>query len=403
MSIPKFKPDENKRQRRYDDLSGKTFNRLLVLYRTDNYFTKNGTAHIQYACRCICGEECIVRATSLKSGKTESCGCIRKTKLHGANLHDLTGQKFHRWSVLWRAESIIEPSGRKATMWHCQCECGVTKDIRAGTLKSGESKSCGCLKLDSLRKVRHLEGDTFGRWTVLKEGSDQVTPKGRRINRWLCRCSCGVERDVSEQSLVRGKSISCGCYRIEQHQKNATYEDLVGNKYGSWVVLERTPDRFYPGGGRATMWRCLCKCGTESIVAGNMLKAGISGSCGCTFRSESKTEGHVAKYLDGANIKYTKQKTYDGLIGLGGRSLSYDFLVYKGDVPVCLIEYQGEHHYKPVAYYGGEEKFEIQQQHDRLKRQHAAKLGLPLIEIHYKYQTYDAIASELGLHLRSII
>jgi hypothetical protein len=402
MTIPAFKP--NKRTRKYEDLSGRKFNRLTALYRTDDYVTKNGVRHMQYACECECGNQSVVRSTNLKSGKTVSCGCLRKERAKATfTLEDLTGQVFHRWTALHQAESIVEPSGRKATMWRCRCECGVERDIRSGTLKSGLSKSCGCLKTDVLGKVRHLEGQIFGRWKVLKVGSDHVTPKGRSLKRWVCECECGNVREVTEQSLVRGTSASCGCYRKEQHKKSAVYEDLTGNIYGLWTILERVPDRFYPGGGRATMWKCRCQCGTENIVAGNMLKSGISQSCGCAFSFESKPESYIAKYLDASPLTYLKQKIFDGLVGVGGRSLSYDFIVMKDDEPICLIEYQGEHHFKPIEHFGGDEKFEIQQEHDRLKRDHAARIGLPLIEIHYSHYMYEDIASELDKRLHSII
>jgi hypothetical protein len=34
---------------------------------------------------------------------------------------------------------------------HCRCDCGVEKEIRLYNLWIGKSKSCGCLKLDTLR------------------------------------------------------------------------------------------------------------------------------------------------------------------------------------------------------------------------------------------------------------
>jgi hypothetical protein len=218
MTIPVFEP--NKRTRKYRDLSGLKFNRLTALYRTTDYVTKSGRSHVQYACECECGGKSVVRATSLKSGKTLSCGCIRKERAKVTfTCEDLTGQVFTRWTVRHQADSIVEPSGHKATMWHCRCECGIERDIRAGSLKSGESKSCGCLKLDVLSKVRHLEGQTFGRWFVIELGSDHVTPKGRHLKRWVCKCECGNTREVTEQSLIGKKSISCGCYRKEQQKK----------------------------------------------------------------------------------------------------------------------------------------------------------------------------------------
>lgn len=65
------------------------------------------------------------------------------------------------------------------------------------------SISCGIHSRD-----RHLEGQKFGRWTVL-ERAEKHPKTGSSM--WLCRCECGTEKVVSELSLVRGESKSCGC------------------------------------------------------------------------------------------------------------------------------------------------------------------------------------------------
>jgi len=48
------------------------------------------------------------------------------------------------------------------------------------------------------------------------------------------------------------------------------------------------------------------------------------------------------------------------------------------------IEYQGKQHYKPVDYFGGESKFEQQQQMDFVKKQKCIKHGVKLFEWSYK-------------------
>jgi len=53
------------------DYSGSCFGRLEVLERVDN------NKIVYYKCRCVCGNFCVIRYTSLK-GKTKSCGCIRR-------------------------------------------------------------------------------------------------------------------------------------------------------------------------------------------------------------------------------------------------------------------------------------------------------------------------------------
>lgn len=58
--------------------------------------------------------------------------------------------------------------------------------------------------------IKHLEGQKFGRWTVLRYAIEKPSKKAY----WLCRCECGAERFVVGDSLRAGTSVSCGCYRI---------------------------------------------------------------------------------------------------------------------------------------------------------------------------------------------
>lgn len=75
-----------------NDLTGKRFNKLLVIGRAEN--SKNGTA--RWICKCDCGNITTVACTKLTSGSTKSCGCWRKrrngeacTRLYGIwrNMH----------------------------------------------------------------------------------------------------------------------------------------------------------------------------------------------------------------------------------------------------------------------------------------------------------------------------
>lgn len=60
--------------------------------------------------------------------------------------HDLTGQRFNRLVVVeYRGRT---PSG-KHSLWFCRCDCGNELTTRAGDLKSGNTKSCGCWQRDA--------------------------------------------------------------------------------------------------------------------------------------------------------------------------------------------------------------------------------------------------------------
>jgi len=55
---------------------------------------------------------------------------------------DLTGQKFNRLTVLRRL-----PSDKNMKVkWEVKCDCGEIREVTGGSLKSGNTKSCGCLK-----------------------------------------------------------------------------------------------------------------------------------------------------------------------------------------------------------------------------------------------------------------
>lgn len=75
---------------------------------------------------------------------------------------DLTGKQFNRWHVIKRGEDKLYPNGRKTLRWLCWCDCEKNKCpeerklhlINTIDLKSGHTKSCGCIKLENKIK-RH--------------------------------------------------------------------------------------------------------------------------------------------------------------------------------------------------------------------------------------------------------
>ncbi len=56
------------------DLTGQRFRRLVVVHREGH----NRWGSIKWLCQCDCGNTSVVRADSLKTGNTSSCGCNRK-------------------------------------------------------------------------------------------------------------------------------------------------------------------------------------------------------------------------------------------------------------------------------------------------------------------------------------
>lgn len=103
------------------------------------------------------------------------------------------------------------------------------------------------------RNRQDLKGKHFGEWEVLEYLGN---------SKWLCRCSCGVEKEILTGKLTSHQTMSCG------HSK---LNDITGKHFGDWEVLE------YAGN---MMWKCKCSCGTIREVYGKHLREGKSKSCG---------------------------------------------------------------------------------------------------------------------------
>ncbi len=61
--------------------------------------------------------------------------------MHSNNFIDLTGKIFYRLTVL----KLAKPR-KNRTFWICKCKCGNEKEIESYALKTGKTKSCGCLR-----------------------------------------------------------------------------------------------------------------------------------------------------------------------------------------------------------------------------------------------------------------
>lgn len=64
---------------------------------------------------------------------------------------DLTGQQFGRLTVL-ELGTPLKPVRNKEKYWLCQCECGNQVSVSGYNLRSGNTKSCGCLSKELLVK-----------------------------------------------------------------------------------------------------------------------------------------------------------------------------------------------------------------------------------------------------------
>lgn len=281
---------------------------------------------------------------------------------------DITGQRFGRLTVLYE-----EPVRRKKRVyWHCICDCGTKITVESMKLRNGHTKSCGCLKNESLGR-KDLTGQRFGR-LVVKE----MIYERYGTTKCVCQCDCGNQTTVAATSLIHNVTRSCGCLRSETTIKRCS-KNLVGQRFGKLTVIERIKVH-----GKDTQYKCLCDCGNYTIVDGRALPTGGVGSCGCGVISQG--EAFIDGYLAKMSIPYLRQYKFSDC--KYKKELPFDF--YLPEQNVC-IEYQGIQHYAKIDFFDGDtDNFETRKLRDNIKRKYCKDNNILLLEIPY-YLSKDEI------------
>lgn len=141
---------------------------------------------------------------------------------------DLTSLKFGRLTVIERDTS------RKGVYWICKCECGNTKSIKSDSLKSGVSKSCGCLQ--SELRTNNIVGQRFGKLTVISRAKNPNNRETEHHAYWRCLCDCGNYHSARGSDLKSGNVQSCGCL---QKEKTTTHGMRQTPIYSEWCSIKQ--------------------------------------------------------------------------------------------------------------------------------------------------------------------
>ena len=70
----------------------------------------------------------------------------------GVRREDLMGRKFGMLTVVAEA-----PKDSRFVQWVCDCDCGGNTVVRSNNLKTGNTRSCGCMKRNEVEPIRPLD------------------------------------------------------------------------------------------------------------------------------------------------------------------------------------------------------------------------------------------------------
>ena len=147
------------------NITDQIFGRLQAIV-IDWYRTNQGKGTYWF-CQCEDNNIVSVKLGSLRNGSTQSCGCLFRelaSKRCKNSREDLTGQTFTRWFV----DSYNPEKSKEMGVPYYDCTCikdGNKGCVRGSHLKSGGSKSCGCLFRElSSERGRNRKGKNNPNW-----------------------------------------------------------------------------------------------------------------------------------------------------------------------------------------------------------------------------------------------
>jgi len=277
--------------------------------------------------------------------------------------------------------SFLEPYAGRHTKIMCRHNtCGYIWKVEAGAFLGNKNfKGSRCpmccpvnnhQKSDDIFKKQVIEL-TNGEYEAVSTYKNARTPVSIRHNK------CGHIIKLVPYSFMQG----VGCWHCNGGHTYVASEvpEVVKEKtLGDYEVISE-----YTGYYDTLLVKHVT-CGAMFETSLQQVMAGRGIRCYTCFGSHG--EANVASWLHSKGISYIGQKSFKGLKYKS--LLSYDFYI---PADKTLIEYQGYQHYYPVDFFGGEDKFAMQQESDRMKREYANKHNYRLIAIPYTYNTSEAV------------
>lgn len=172
-------------------------------------------------------------------------------------------------------------------------------------------------------------------------------------------------------NILKGSGCPVCALERQKIHRTKTHEDYVEEVAiinPNIEVIEQ-----YIGAERKILHKC--KVDSHEWLA---LPSNILSGHGCPKCNASRGEREISNYLSKNNIVNIPQYTFDDC--RNKKLLPFDFYL---PVYNTCIEYDGEQHYKPVDYFGGESGLQQRKNNDAIKTTYCISNGVKLLRIRY--------------------
>lgn len=343
----------------------------------DDYI--NSTTKIRFQCnKCKASE--YMTPSQFKKNEIPCPRCRKeksiedKTREWNQTVIDLVGNEY----------VFLEPfklNNSKMLVIHSRCK-HIYRATKSHFLRGRRCPNCFGNPIITEESWREYVSNEVGDEYIFLEPYINATTKLK------CRHNkCGTVYMVNPNRFSQGRRCPhCfGKFKKTTEQFKKEVYDLVGEEYT--VVGEYDTAR-----KPITIKHELCE--REWDIVPYAFKTGNR----CPNCSSSKGEAKVREYLEKMGIGYKEQYYFNDLKKI--EYLLFDFAIFKDNVLIGLIEYDGEQHFEPIDYFGGIDKFNSQKENDGMKNSYCKRNNIPLIRI--PYWDYDDIEDILDSEIKKL-
>ncbi len=263
--------------------------------------------------------------------------------------------------------------------------CGHTYSVKPSHIVDGHGCPVCAEKVKGKKRktnevfLRELEDIHGNQYDVIKgyvRYKDPILLKHRK---------CGYTYKTTPGTLLAGKGCpKCGAIKRSEGRIKYTHDEMraIIENCGQYRLLTKYTKTESPVKIEHL------ECGNIYTVKPVKFLLGQR----CPRCSKSAGENRIREYLTREGYTYEQQYRFNDC--KNERPLPFDFAIFDGNDLRLLVEFNGGQHYKPIAYFGGEDGFKNRKRNDKIKKDYCDENGYCLIIIPFWEE--DSIPSILS-------
>jgi len=369
-----------------------------ILERWDD--EKNGTitpwdfsagSHIKIWLKCHVNERHLVQVSPDYYAKYPKCCqyCNKRLTLPETSLQGLYPKLVEEeWDFEKNKQdpSTLSPGNRSKVWWKCKNGHSYQKSLEM-KIRTMNSKKELCYECRLFINVAHPS--VIEQWDV--EGNkgvklEELLKSSTVKYRWICGKCKGVSLVSIEHKL---RALPENCYACNTKYRVTDENSFVKNA-PKYLIDEYDPENdmdineLTTGSSYRAKWKCKNGHKYAAMIYNRTTKHFGCGQCKMTAG-----EQRVSKVLEALGVYYEIQAIFPDC--KNKLPLHFDFIVYKHKEfqslaldDICLIEYDGEQHFRPVERFRGEEGFKHTQKLDEIKNKYCEENDIKLLRVNQK-------------------